>query len=104
MKQLYTETRYLMKSIIQSKRECYVCKTTLGLHKHHVFGASNRKYSEQYKLTVFLCGRHHNLSNESVHFNKELDLHLKTVAQEYYESNYGCRASFIDTFGRNYLD
>ena len=44
------------------------------------------------------------MSDAGVHFNKELDLHLKRLAQEYYESNIGCRANFIDTFGRNYLD
>ena len=95
----------MTKSIIQSEKECYVCKTTQGLHLHHcLYGMSNRKLADMYKLTVYLCGKHHNLSNEGVHFNKELDLHLKRLAQEYYEANYGCRLDFIDTFGRNYLD
>ena len=94
----------VMKSVIQKNKECYVCRTTMGLHSHHIlYGTANRKLSEMYGLKVWLCGRHHHLGNESVHFNKELDLHLKTVAQEYYESNYGCRASFIDTFGKSYL-
>ena len=44
------------------------------------------------------------MSDAGVHFNKDLDLHLKKLAQEYYENNYGCRADFIETFGRNYLD
>ena len=94
-----------MESIIQSEKECYVCKTTLELHSHHIiYGTANRKQSEKYGLKVWLCGKHHNLSNEGVHYNKELDLHLKRLAQEHYEANYGCRLNFIDTFGRNYLD
>ena len=94
-----------MKSVIQLKRECYVCGTIQGLHDHHIiYGTSNRKNSEKYGFKVWLCGKHHNLSNEGVHFNKELDLHLKRLAQEHYEANYGCRLNFIDTFGRNYLD
>lgn len=94
-----------MESIIQSEKECYVCKTTLELHSHHIiYGTANRKQSEKYGLKVWLCGKHHNLSIEGVHFNKELDLHLKRLAQEHYEANYGCRLNFIDTFGRNYLD
>lgn len=94
-----------MKTVIQDNKECYVCKTTLGLHDHHIlYGTANRKKSELYGLKVWLCARHHNLSNEGVHFNRELDLQLKRLAQQYYETNYGCRLEFIDTFGRNYLD
>ena len=90
---------------MQKEKECYVCKTTIGLHSHHIlFGSANRKHSERLGLKIWLCGRHHNMSSEGVHFNKTLDLDLKRLAQEYYEANYGCRTSFIDTFGRNYLD
>lgn len=89
-----------MKSIIQNNKECYVRKTTLGLHKHHIFGASNRKHSERFGLTVFLCGYHHNLSNEGVHFQKDLDLHLKQLAQTKFEETYN--ESFLKIFGKNY--
>lgn len=93
-----------MESIIQSEKECYVCKNTIGLHSHHIlYGTANRKLSELYGLKVWLCGKHHNLSNEGVHFNKELDLHLKRLAQEHYEDRYGTREDFRETFGRNYL-
>lgn len=93
-----------MDSIIQKEKECYVCKNTIGLHSHHIlYGTANRKLSELYGLKVWLCGKHHNLSNEGVHFNKELDLHLKRLAQEHYEDRYGTREDFRETFGRNYL-
>ena len=90
-----------MKSIIQNNKECYVCKTTLGLHLHHcLYGTANRKLADKYKLTVWLCGYHHNLSNESVHFNKDLDLHLKQLAQTKFEETYN--ESFLKVFGKNY--
>lgn len=81
---------------------CYVCGTTLNLHKHHVFGGANRKHSEKYGLTVWLCGRHHNMSEEGVHFNKALDLKLKTKYQKIFEDEHG-HDEFMKIFGRNYL-
>lgn len=94
-----------METIIQKNKECYVCATTFNLHSHHIlFGVANRKKSEQYGLKVWLCAYHHNMSNESVHQDRELDLHLKRLAQEHYEARYGAREKFISEFGRNYLD
>lgn len=93
-----------MNTVLQSEKACYVCGTTYNLHSHHVlFGTSNRKKSEKYGLKVWLCAYHHNMSNEGVHFNKALDLKLKTKAQAYYEEHYGTREDFIREFGRNYL-
>ena len=53
----------MMNSIIQSKKECYVCHRQGVLHKHHVFGGSNRKNSERYGMTVWLCPADHNMSD-----------------------------------------
>jgi hypothetical protein len=93
-----------MKSVLQHYKECWVCKTTYDLHEHHVFfGTSNRKKSEQYGMKVWLCARHHNMSNEGVHFNKPLDNRLKKFAQEYFENHIGTREDFIREFGRSYL-
>lgn len=92
-----------MKSIIQKNKECYVCRTTYGLHDHHIFyGTSNRKQSEKYGLKVWLCGADHNLSNRGVHFNKELDLELKQLAQRKFEETHS-REEFMREFGRNWL-
>lgn len=91
-----------MKSIIQNNKECYVCKTTLGLHLHHcLYGSANRKLADKYKLTVWLCPMHHNMSDYGVHFNIELDTHLKRLAQLKFEETYN--ESFLKIFGRNYL-
>lgn len=93
-----------MESAIQSEKQCYACGTTLNLHDHHIiYGTSNRKKSEKYGLKVWLCAYHHNMSNEGVHFNKTLDMALKTKAQTYYEEHYGSRQDFIREFGRSYL-
>ena len=58
--------------------------------------------SEQYGMKVWLCQEHHT-GNTGVHFNKELDLKLKRMGQEYFENHYGSREVFIRTFGRSYL-
>ena len=92
-----------MKSILQHERECFVCKTTLDLHEHHVFdGTANRRLSEMYGLKVYLCARHHNMSNEGVHFNKKLELALKRFAQKRFEKLYS-HEKFMSVFGKNYL-
>ena len=93
-----------MKSIIQEQRECYVCKTTYNLHEHHIFeGTANRKLSEKYGMKICLCGKHHNLSNEGIHFNKKLDLAVKQLAQKKFEETYK-ELNFIKIFGKNYLE
>ena len=93
-----------VKGIIQDRKECYFCKTPHGLHIHHIFyGTANRKKSEQHGMKIFLCGTHHNLSNDSVHFNKKMDMHVKTMAQKVFEEKVGTRDYFIQEFGKSYL-
>lgn len=93
-------------SIISNERECLVCKTTYNLHKHHIFGGNGRrKVSERNGAWCYLCAKHHNMSDNSVHMNHVLDLKIKRMAQEIYERDYGwSREKFIATFGRNYLE
>ena len=93
-----------MESVLQEVKECYVCGTTYNLHSHHIiYGTANRKQSEKYGLKVWLCANHHNMSDAGVHFNKDLDLHLKRIAQEKFEGLYGARNEFIRVFGKSYL-
>jgi hypothetical protein len=92
-----------MQSVIQDEKECYVCKTTLNLHDHHIFfGTANRKQSEKYGMKVWLCQEHHTGST-GVHFNKPLDLHLKKLAQEHFEGKIGTRECCRRVFGKSYL-
>lgn len=93
-----------MDSVLQSEKHCFVCETTQNLHSHHIFFGANRKIAERRGLKVWLCVHHHTGSNEAVHNNRQLDLKLKQMAQEYYEAHYGTRDDFRREFGRNYLD
>lgn len=79
-----------------------MCHRTGDLHRHHVFGAANRKWSDKYGLWVYLCPEHHNMSDVGVHFNKQFDNQLKQIAQREFEDTYG-HEKFIKVFGRNYL-
>lgn len=92
----------MAKSIIQDIKECYVCGTTLDLHKHHIYeGIANRKKSEKYGCWCYLCGKHHNMSKYGVHFDKALDRNLKKECQKAFERKYN--EDFIKVFSKSYL-
>lgn len=94
----------MSKSIISNDRQCWVCESRQDLHRHHVFpGVANRPLSEKYGCWVYLCPYHHNMSNEGVHFNHDLDLLLKKQTQREWEKRYGNREEFIKRFGKSYL-
>ena len=89
-------------SIIQERKECLVCKTTVGLHKHHIYGSANRNRSEKFGLWCWLCQYHHLDSKDGVHFNKQFMEDLHILGQIAYENKYGGE-SFLQEFGKNYL-
>ena len=98
-------------SIIQHNRCCYVCGETGGLHRHHIYGGARRDASEEDGCWIYLCGSHHNLSNEGIHFNKKLDTKVKIQAEKIWINTYVPELTreeqidaFIKRFGRNYLD
>lgn len=94
----------MAKSILQSERYCYVCGALRDLHTHHIFyEARNRQNSEKYGFKVYLCGRHHNLSELGVHFDRILDKHLKSMCQREYERTHS-REEFMKIIGKNYLE
>ena len=94
----------MSKSLLSNERECLICKTPCDLHKHHIyFGHGYRELSEKYGCWCYLCGRHHNLSNMGVHFNRPLDLRLKEECQRAFEAKVGTREEFMRIFGRNWL-
>lgn len=94
-----------MKSIINYKKECYVCGTTNNLHLHHVMFGRNRKKADEDGLTVYLCYEHHEGTN-GVHGKNghELDYRLKRDAEvrwcEFYNKT---PEQFMKRYGRNYL-
>ena len=93
-----------MKSIIQTKKECYVCKSKNNLHEHHIFFGKNRKKSEEDGMKVYLCYAHHE-GTDGVHGKNgsQLDKELKYIAERVWISNYGDIQKFIIRYGRNYL-
>lgn len=92
-----------MKSIMNNEKICYICGTPFNIHKHHIFGGvANRKLSEKYGCWIYLCAHHHNMSDEGIHFNKDLDMRVKKECQEVFEQN-GSREEFMRIFGKNYL-
>lgn len=92
-----------MRSIVNNERQCLICETTYNLHQHHIFfGAGRRKISDKYGCWCYLCARHHNMSNEGVHFNSVLDRKLKQYTQKRFNEVYP-ELDFLRIFGKNYL-
>lgn len=94
-----------MESIIQKEKECFICKNIYNLHSHHIFGGvANRKLSEQDGMKVWLCAPHHNMSDAGIHFDKNLDLRVKRVAQLKWQEYYGkTEDDFRKRYGKSYL-
>jgi hypothetical protein len=93
-----------VKSLIQDTKECYVCKTTLDLHLHHIFyGTANRKISDKDGCVVYLCERHHT-GIAGVHNNTKTDLTLKQRCEAAWLCKYDKTVEdFIRRYGKNYL-
>ena len=97
-----------MKSIIQADREnCFICGKNAnadyhGLDEHHVYGASNRKKSEQYGLKIYIC--HDSCHLNGVHKNAALNRKVQAIVQRRAMQYYGWTIDdFIGIFGRNYI-
>lgn len=89
-------------SIFNNLNKCYFCgRPREAIHEVY-FGTANRKVSIEHGFCVGLCNEHHNMGNDSVHFNKAKDLHLKQLYQKKYEETHS-REEFIKLIGRNYL-
>lgn len=94
----------MSRSILSNERECYICHSPFNLHRHHIFhGSARRQTSEREGCWVYLCAYHHNLSDDGVHFDHELDLSLKRECQRAWEARNGGRKRFMDVFGVSYL-
>ncbi len=99
--------------IAKDLTKCYICGSTDRVALHEAFyGNANRKKSKEDKMIFPICGPHHNLSSAGVHFNKELDLKLKKIAEKVWIANYTSKDEniedridkFIKRYGKNYLD
>lgn len=69
---------------------------------HHIFTNANRPASHTWGLVVYLCPYHHNMSNNSVHFNSKMRDDLQAFAQKKFEEKYG-HDKFMEIFHKNYI-
>ena len=96
----------MRKSILQDKKECFCCGTTLNLERHHVIhGTAGRKIADRLGLTIWLCAEHHR-GAYSPHQRKDADLRYKRFAQSCFIDKYGKesgKALWMAEVGRNYL-
>ena len=92
----------MAKSILQDRKECFITKSTDNLHCHHVFSGAYRKNSEKFGLKVWLRADWHNASDFGVHFDKNLDLFFRQLAQRKFEETH-TRDEFIRYFTKSYL-
>lgn len=90
-----------MKSILQKRRECLICKSTQALECHHVFEGSRRDASEKYGMKVWLCPKHHRIGRFSAHRSAKLNRALKSAAQERFEKTH-TQEEFMRIFHKNY--
>lgn len=94
----------MSKSIIDNEKECFICRTTKDLDKHHVFrGESKRSFAEKDGCWVWLCQNHHTLTNEALHNNTPFRRTLEKYAQYIWENTYGTREEFIRRYGKSFL-
>lgn len=94
-----------MDSILNTSRnECFICHTQNGfMERHHIFGAANRHFSEDYGLVVYLCYRCHR-SKWGVHQNRDLMDKLHRIGQLAYMEHYDqSEDEFRQIFGKSYL-
>ena len=81
---------------------CYFTGTA-PVERHHILGGANRKNSEKYGFIVPLRPDIHQNGVYAGQSAKLIDLKLKTMAQEYFEREYGTRDDFRRIFGKSYL-
>lgn len=96
----------MSKSIIQEKKECYLCRVlydserTYGLEEHHCIpGTAHRRLCTKYGLTVWLCADHHRNGKNAAHRNIETMAFLKLTAQQAFEKKYS-HEEFMNVFGK----
>ena len=89
-------------SLLSDEPKCWVCGSP-AVELHHVFhGWANRRISDKYGCTVYLCREHHT-GKTGAHFDRNLDLLLKRNCQGRWEETYGDREEFRQAFGKSWL-
>lgn len=90
-------------SILNNLDKCFFCGRPAECIHEVYFGSANRQISIENGFCVGLCHKEHNMSNNSVHYNRNMNLELKRVYQKEYEKDH-TREEFIKLIGKSYLD
>ena len=94
----------MAKSLFDNQKRCYICLDRRNIHKHHVYGGPHRDKSEKYGEWVYLCAKHHNMSDVGVHFNIKLNQILKELGQIKFEDCVVTREDFVRIFWKSYIE
>ena len=90
------------KSIVQKDgSRCFICGRMTGLECHHILGGPNRKWSDDYGLTVMLCHEHHT-GKDGAQYNRKTGDSLKRLAQIAFEARHS-HDEWMQAFRKNYL-
>lgn len=91
-------------SVFTDNMDACIFTGSYDVERHHIYGGSNKRLSEQYGFVVPLrYDLHPNGARADMRYAKQIDDHLKRMAQEYFENHYGSRETFRRLFGRSYL-
>lgn len=89
-----------MKSLLTDDLEhCLACGSR-ATDCHHIYGASNKKWSEEFNLMIPLCHQCH----MQMHDEKEQKMNrfYKQLGQEVFQMSFP-NLRFQDYFGKNYI-
>lgn len=92
-----------LKSVFTDDMDHCIFTGSAPVERHHIFGGANRKKSEKRDFVVPLRPDLHPNGVYAGKYAKKIDVHLKKMAQRYYEEHIGTREDFICEFHRNYL-
>ena len=88
-------------SILNNLDYCYFCGKPAECI-HEVYYGKNRQISIKNGFCIGLCNYHHNMSDQSVHFNQEMNKELRRVYQEAFEKMFS-HEEVMGLIGENYL-
>ena len=88
-------------SILNNLDYCYFCGKPAECI-HEVYFGKNRQISIKNGFCVGLCNYHHNMSDQSVHFNRDMNKELRQEYQEAFEKMFS-HEEFMNLIGENYL-
>lgn len=89
-------------SLLQETKECFITGRTDYLHKHHIYGGSNRIVSEEEGFFIYLIPEFHTTTAQGIHNDDEFLKAMQKICQHIYEENH-TREEFIRLIGKSYI-